>query len=180
MPTTNEPLIWPDKDPDDVTEYYVDWAGFLIDDTIAASIWVLPDGLTQAAAPSFDAGVSKTIIRLSGGEHGAQYAIINRVTTTSGQVFDRAIWLRVVSAGSPTAPPAYDPCAELAELRPIYLAALKGGNVKRVSFRDRATEWGQSNLNELRDHIRQLESDCAALNGRPVRRFAITAGGRYQ
>jgi len=74
----------------------------------------------------------------------------------------------------------YDPCAALKALRPAYMKLLVGGQTARVSFRDRTVEYHRSDLTEFGALIKQLESDCAAAQGRPARRRAITAGSRYQ
>jgi hypothetical protein len=72
----------------------------------------------------------------------------------------------------------YDPCAALAQLRPLYFQLLAEGGVKRITFRDRTTEFQRADTDGLLAAIRQLESDCAAQNGLPGRRFAATAAPR--
>lgn len=72
----------------------------------------------------------------------------------------------------------YDPCAALAALRPVYMKLRVEGGVQRVTFRDRTVEMSKPDLSSLGALVTQLESECAAKNGRGPRRFAITAGGR--
>lgn len=74
----------------------------------------------------------------------------------------------------------YDPCAALKVLRPAYMKLIVGGTVARVSFRDRNVEFHRTDLEAFKALIVQLESDCAAVQGRPGRRRAITAGARFQ
>lgn len=73
----------------------------------------------------------------------------------------------------------YDPCEALKALRPQYMKAIATGGVDRVRFRDRDVQYGQTTLKEFGALIAQLESDCAAKQGRRSGRMAITAGTRY-
>lgn len=73
----------------------------------------------------------------------------------------------------------YDPCEALRALRPAYMKLMSNGAVARVTFRDRTTEWHRADLKEFGALIQQLESECAVKSG-VRKRFAITAGGRYQ
>lgn len=74
----------------------------------------------------------------------------------------------------------YDPCAALKILRPAYMKLVVGGTVARVTFRDRTVEYHRTDLVSFKALIAQLESDCAAKQGRAGRRHAITAGARFQ
>lgn len=40
-------LTWPDKDPDEVLDYQLDWGTRLGTDTIVTSTWVVPTGITK-------------------------------------------------------------------------------------------------------------------------------------
>lgn len=72
----------------------------------------------------------------------------------------------------------YDPCVVLQALRPAYMKLQMEGGVQRVTFRDRTVEMSSPDITALSALVTQLESECAAKNGRGPRRFAITAGGR--
>jgi hypothetical protein len=72
----------------------------------------------------------------------------------------------------------YDPCAALAALRPAYMRLSVGGQVTEITFRDRTTKFSAGDFSALGAIIAQLESECAAKQGRRPRRFAITAGYR--
>lgn len=74
----------------------------------------------------------------------------------------------------------YDPCAALAAIRPAYIRMRVERSVQRVTFRDRTVEYHANQLQELGELIAQLESECAAKQGRARIRFAITAGARHQ
>lgn len=70
----------------------------------------------------------------------------------------------------------YDPCAILAQLRPVYMKlVVEGAGAQRIKFRDRDVEFGARDSKGLATMIRQLESDCAAKTGRRTN-MAITAG----
>ena len=43
------PLTWPDKGPSDTLDHVVNWAPFLGTDTISASTWTIPSGLTKTS-----------------------------------------------------------------------------------------------------------------------------------
>lgn len=72
----------------------------------------------------------------------------------------------------------YDPCEALRALRPAYMKLRVEGGIRRVTFRDRTVEMSEGDLKSFGSLIEQLESECAAKNGGPRRRSAITAGAR--
>lgn len=71
----------------------------------------------------------------------------------------------------------FDPCAALAALRPVYYQLAIEGKPTKITFRDRTVEFGKVDLAGIKDLMRQLETDCAAVSGKRVN-FAITAGSR--
>lgn len=82
---------WPDKDPNAILDYELDWSAWLIaanSDTIATSTWIVPDGLTRALAGDSHNDTS-AVIWLSGGTAGQLYTLTNRITTTGGRTEDR-------------------------------------------------------------------------------------------
>ncbi len=82
------------KDPNALLDYTVDWATWLDTDTISASSWTVPSGLTQASpAPSNDS--TTATIWLSGGAAGSWYAVTNRITTAAGRINDASIFIHV-------------------------------------------------------------------------------------
>lgn len=84
----------PDKDPDEVLDYRIDWSGRLDGDTISASTWVVPIGITQDSASNT---TTSATIWLSGGTSGEQYTLTNRVTTNGGRTLEQKITLRVTA-----------------------------------------------------------------------------------
>jgi hypothetical protein len=88
---------WPDKDPDEVVDYHIDWSARLDGDTISTSTWVVPSGITK---DSDENTTTSTTIWLSGGDEGATYVIVNRVDTAGGRTFDEVVTLTVASGGS--------------------------------------------------------------------------------
>ncbi len=95
----------PLKDPSEVLDYSVDWdrstasaaagTGWLAaSETITASTWTVPTGITQTTpAPSVASG--KTTIWLSGGTTGTRYTITNHVTTSQGRQGERSFTVDV-------------------------------------------------------------------------------------
>lgn len=82
------------KDPDAVKDYDVDWgAGWLVDDdTISASTWTVPTGITKASDSHTD---TRAKVWISGGTVGSSYVLTNRVTTTQGRTDDRSITIKI-------------------------------------------------------------------------------------
>lgn len=88
-------LFWPDKNPDAIADYVIDWSDDLDTDTISASVWTVPEGLSSSA--NTYTGTSATIW-LSGGTDGQVYKLVNRITTAGLRTFERDVLLRVRSA----------------------------------------------------------------------------------
>lgn len=87
-------LKWPDKDPDELLDYEIDWAARLVDDTISGSTWIVPVGVDKASDASTDAA---TTIWLSGGTLGESYVLTNRVETTGGRIMDQSVQIKIRS-----------------------------------------------------------------------------------
>lgn len=75
-------------DPDDTLDYPFEWAPFLEGDTIAQSVFLLPDGLSQVRT-AIDGSI--TTVFLTGAQCGRLYRCTNRVTTGDGRVKDWTI-----------------------------------------------------------------------------------------
>lgn len=91
--------VWPDKDPNEILDYSVDWNPRLLDDdSIASSTWTISttDGslVIDSAVPAA-AGI--TTVWLSGGTEGYSYVLTNRVITTDGRTMDQSLRLRIRS-----------------------------------------------------------------------------------
>ena len=79
----------PDKDPDSIIDYGVDWSTWLADgETITASVWIVPTGLTSVGESNTTIATS---IFLSGGTIGETYTLTNRITTTAARTEDRSM-----------------------------------------------------------------------------------------
>lgn len=88
---------WPDKDPDEVLDYAIDWQPRLNQDdgsidSIATSTWVVPAGLTQVTS-TFSG--QNTVLWLSSGSLGETYSVTNRITTAGGRTMDQSVKLRI-------------------------------------------------------------------------------------
>lgn len=80
------------KDPDATARYGVQWSDYLDGDTISSVSWVVPAGITNAAA-----SVSGTVayISLSGGTANTDYVITCRMTSTGGVIEDQTFTVQV-------------------------------------------------------------------------------------
>ena len=80
------------KDPNAILDYSWDCGPWLDSDTIATSVWIVESPLV----PSLDTNTDTTTeVFLAGGEHGSDYTITNRITTTGGRTDDRSFEIRV-------------------------------------------------------------------------------------
>lgn len=84
------------KDPDATLDFGVRWGAWLAkndpNDTISASAWTVPSGLTQV---STSYTTTTTTIWLAGGTAGTSYDVTNRIVTTGGRTDDRTIRINV-------------------------------------------------------------------------------------
>jgi hypothetical protein len=88
---------WPDKDPDEVLDYAIDWSPRLVQpngmtDQIDTSTWILPSGITQTSA---SISGQLAVVWLSGGSLGDTYTITNRIVTVGGRTMDQSVRLRI-------------------------------------------------------------------------------------
>ena len=85
-------LKWPDKDPDEVLDYTVNWTARIDPDTISTSTWLVPVGITKN---SDSHTTTVTTIWLSGGTIGTKYTLTNRIVTIGGRTMDQSIDIKV-------------------------------------------------------------------------------------
>lgn len=100
-------LSWPPKDPNEVLDYDIDWSSRLLSadeiaagtttpaDTIATSTFTLPGGSLVANSSLYTS--TRTKVWLSGGDEGASYDVLNRITTAGGRTMDQTVKLKVKS-----------------------------------------------------------------------------------
>lgn len=87
-------LKWPDKDPQEVLDYQINWASRLaVDDTIATSTWTISGTGLVKQSDSFED--TFTTIWLTGGTLGLKYILTNRVTTTDGRTMDQSVTIKI-------------------------------------------------------------------------------------
>ena len=92
--STLAPLCTFVKDPNATLDFDVDWTLWLNGDTIVASSWTVPAGLTTPFADTFTAaGIAK--VWLGGGTVDSAYACVNHITTAGGRQDDRTLTIRV-------------------------------------------------------------------------------------
>ena len=86
-------MKWSPKDPEDTRDYAIDWEPFLPDgETITDALVTAPDGLIIVSQSFTDTTVTA---RFSGGVAATSYDVDCTVTTSSGQIFDVTIVLKV-------------------------------------------------------------------------------------
>lgn len=85
-------LRWPNKDPDEVLDYVIDWSDRLAGDTISTSTWEVPSGITKDSDSN---GTTSTTVWLSGGTANAVYTLTNRIVTAAGRTMDQSVRLTV-------------------------------------------------------------------------------------
>lgn len=78
------------QSPDDILDYPINWQYWLaeVGDTIDDSVWELETGLVKVDE-SFDDNT--TTVWVSGGSDGADYELVNRITTAAGRVRQKTI-----------------------------------------------------------------------------------------
>lgn len=82
-------------DPQAKLDYAVDWSAWLeTGETISASTWTVPSGITEATPAPSNTGTVATIW-LSGGTIGQRYTVTNHITTTMGREDDRSLYIVV-------------------------------------------------------------------------------------
>ncbi len=98
---------WPNKDPDEVLDYSVDWSRFLNGATISTVAWYVDNasGVKTALAAGQTVNgiqnVAQTIsngvatINLGLGTNNVEYKFTCRITDNSGNIAERVIRLRI-------------------------------------------------------------------------------------
>jgi hypothetical protein len=82
------------KDPQAVLDYTNDFSAWLGVDTITASTWTPPSGITVTTSSNT---TTTATVWLSGGTLGETYRIVNHITTSAGRQDDRTIVIKMVS-----------------------------------------------------------------------------------
>lgn len=89
-------LTWPNKDPDEVLDYLVDWTARLdLAENISTSAFTVVSGDVVIQTMSFT--TKKSTVWLTGGTSGISCVLRCLITTTAGRTYDEAVRLRVRS-----------------------------------------------------------------------------------
>jgi len=101
-------LKWPNKDPNEILDYSIDWSRFLSGATLSSVTWFVDDadGVKTQLIPSGQLVKGIQLIsatntdkvataRLGSGDNNIQYQFYCRITDTNGLVVERKIRLRV-------------------------------------------------------------------------------------
>jgi len=98
---------WPNKDPDEILDYSVDWSRFLDTATISSCVWSVDNSSgvkTTITAGNTVNGIqnvaqsisgSVTTINIGLGTNNVEYKFYCRITDNSGNVAERVIRLRI-------------------------------------------------------------------------------------
>ena len=88
--------VWPAKDPNEFLDYQVSWTDRLVaGETIATSNFTVVAGTITLSNPSFAAGI--TTVWIAGGAVGETAEVLNRITTSTGRIYDETVKLKIRS-----------------------------------------------------------------------------------
>jgi hypothetical protein len=92
-------LQWPNKDPDEILDYQLDWANsenprLQTSETLLTSTWSVIEGNVVINSSTF-APSGLSTVWLSGGTDGTLCVLNNRVTTSMGRTYEQEVKLRV-------------------------------------------------------------------------------------
>lgn len=112
----NKTLYWPDKNPDAIQDYMVDWSADLTtDETLFSATWIFPDDIVkETSPPEAIAEGNKCVVWISGGVHGKIYRIELHVVTDQGRTFCAYIEMACArpdasaTGAAVSAPPGFD------------------------------------------------------------------------
>ena len=97
---------WPDKDPDEIVDYSVDWSRFLDTDSVSSVVWYIDSANgTKTLAADGDVVNGLQLVQRSNtatvatarfalGTRNIRYNITCAVTTSAGLIYERSIFLR--------------------------------------------------------------------------------------
>jgi len=101
-------LKWPNKDPDELADYSIDWSRFITPATINSVTWSVDnaDGVKTELVPSGQVvhGIqlvsatntdSVATARMGLGTDNIKYKLYCTITTSDGLIFERTVFLRV-------------------------------------------------------------------------------------
>jgi hypothetical protein len=88
---TNGGNTAPPKDPQAILSYSINWAAWLVSDTIASVVWTVPVGITSVSQSNT---TTVATIKLSGGSAGdAPYPLNCHIVTAGGFEDDRTLFI---------------------------------------------------------------------------------------
>ena len=87
-------LAFPNKDPNEVLDYQIDWTLRLAGDTISTSTWTVPAGITKDSDSNTTTAAT---VWLSGGTLGETYELLNRIVTAGARTMDQTVKIKIKS-----------------------------------------------------------------------------------
>lgn len=92
-------LSFPNKDPEEVLDFSIDWSPRVGADTIVSSTWIIAEGgsgLTIEGPPHAPSFVpTQTTIWLSDGVLGTSYLLTNHIATAAGREMEQSVKLKI-------------------------------------------------------------------------------------
>tara|TARA_B100000900_G_C20014747_1_gene487394 strand:- start:173 stop:493 length:321 start_codon:yes stop_codon:yes gene_type:complete len=101
-------LKWPNKDPDEILDYSIDWSRFIGSATLSTAAWsvdnadgvkttLVASGPTVHGIQLVSSTLTNTVVtaRVSLGTDNVRYKFYCTVTTSDGLTFERTVLLRV-------------------------------------------------------------------------------------
>jgi hypothetical protein len=98
---------WPNKDPDEILDYSVDWSRFIGSATISSIVWyvenssgvktLIASGQTVNGIQNVSQTISGSVatINLGLGTNNTEYKFTCRMTDSKGSIAERAVRLRI-------------------------------------------------------------------------------------
>lgn len=89
-------LYWPDKDPDEVLDYKINWSKRLNGDAIVSST-LEAEGTPSIVIDETSFDTKSATVWLSGGVDGETVQFLNRIETLGGRTMDQTIYININS-----------------------------------------------------------------------------------
>ncbi len=96
------PWRLPAKRKNESVGHTLNWGNILAGDTISTSTWDTEGTSTGLTIGSESNTTTTTTAQFSAGEPGAEYLVVNKITTAAGDTLERVLNLRVDATGVDT------------------------------------------------------------------------------
>ena len=86
-------LSFPNKDPDEVLDYTLDWSKRLAGDIILSSMWIVDSPGLVIDSNSFTS--SQTVVWLSAGVVDTSYLLTNHIVTQVARTMEQSVKIKI-------------------------------------------------------------------------------------